>query len=175
MSKTWKWIIGILIALAVLSICVAVPVGFHLFASRYAQQFQAEGIQKGVNNDFGPGMMWRGQGRENDFGPGRMGRGQGNYDGFGPGMMGRGYGYRGMMGGGFGFFPFGGIFMGLIGLAILGLAVYGVIALFNRHPAPVVVPASVSPVVTHTCSNCSKPAQDDWKTCPYCGHALENQ
>jgi hypothetical protein len=177
MSKTWKWIIGILIALAVLSICVAVPIGFHLFAGRYAQQFRAEGIQQGDNNDFGPGMMWRGQGGENDFGPGMMRRGQGGYEGYyGPGMMGRGYGYPGMMGGFF--FPFGGLFMGLIGLAVLGLAVYGVVALFNRRPAaqaPVVSPAAVSPVATHPCASCGKPAQDDWKTCPYCGNALETQ
>jgi hypothetical protein len=174
MSKTWKWIIGILIALVVLSVLVAVPLGMHLFAGRYAQQLQAVGNQQGSNNEFGPGMMWRGQGDGDNFGPGMMGRGRGDeYSHYG--MMGRGYGYRGMMGGGFGFFPIGGIFMGLIGLAVLGLAVYGVVALFNRQPTPVVVPAPVPTVAAHACSSCGKPVQDDWKTCPYCGNTLENQ
>jgi len=169
MSKTWKWIIGILIALVVLAVFVAVPFGMHQFAGRYARQFQEEGNQQGLNDNVGPG----GQGGEYNSGTCLMRRGQGDFDEFGPGMMRRGYGYPGgMMGGGFGFFHFGGLFMGLIGLAVLGLAVYGVVALFNRRPAPVVVPAPVSPVSTHTCANCGKPAQDEWKTCPYCGTSL---
>ena len=175
MSKTWKWVIGILIALVILVGCVAIPFGMHQFAGRFAWQFQPEENQQGDYKDFGPGMMWRGQGGDNDFGPGMMWRGQGGDNGFGPGMMGRGYGYHGMMRGGFGFFPFGGIFMGLIGLTILGLAVYGVVALFNRRPAPAMVTAPVAPVSTHTCASCGKPTQDDWKTCPYCGNSLESQ
>jgi uncharacterized membrane protein len=159
MSKTWKWIIGILIALVVLAVIVAVPLGMHQYASRYATQNYAQGYQRDNDSDFGPGMMGRYPG-------GGYGHG---------GMMGRGFGYSGMMRGGFGFFPFGGIFTGLFGLAILGLAIYGIVALFNRRPAPVAVPAAnVSPVATATCANCGKPAQEDWKTCPYCGNALEN-
>jgi hypothetical protein len=174
MSKTWKWIIGIIIALVILAGCVAIPFGMHQFAGRYARQYQAEGIQQGDYKGFGPGMMWRGQGGDNDFGPGMMERGRGG-EFWHNGMMGRGYGYPGMMRGGFGFFPFGGIFMGLIGLAILGLAVYGVVALFNRRPAPVMVAAPVAPIATQPCASCGKPTQDDWKTCPYCGNSLVSQ
>jgi hypothetical protein len=97
-------------------------------------------------------------------------------------MMGRSWagGYGGMMGGpgmmgGFGYMhPFGwsGMLLGwLIPVGVIVLLVIGAVALVNnlnrsRNPTqPQVVPL-------RTCSNCGKPAQADWNTCPYCGQKL---
>lgn len=89
----------------------------------------------------------------------------------GRGMMG---GYRGMMGG-YGFMNpfgfFGMVLMWLIPLAILVLIVLGIAGLFkgwniaNRSNPGGGTPARM-------CQNCSKAAQPDWTTCPYCGSAL---
>jgi zinc-ribbon domain len=80
------------------------------------------------------------------------------------------------------FSPFRMIFGGLLGLGIFLLVIVGIVALVsalmrgNRpaqmtSPAPMTTPTQmVTP--TRTCSNCGKPAQDDWKTCPYCGNPL---
>lgn len=81
---------------------------------------------------------------------------------FGYGMM--GYGHGGMMGG-FDFFPF---FMGLMWLVPLGtiiLAVLGVVWLVNNLSGSKIVQG-------RNCPSCGKPAQADWKTCPYCGNGL---
>src|SRR5574341_1119640 len=98
--------------------------------------------------------------------------------GWSGGMMGRG----GMMGGHFGyFFPLGFLWMGLMllsPLALLVLIVLGGVALVSsltRANKPAPAPATpVTPAVTsgRTCSNCGKPAQADWNTCPYCGNPL---
>jgi hypothetical protein len=84
--------------------------------------------------------------------------------------------------------PVRGIFGGLLGLGFLVLIIVGIVALVSaimrgNRPAQVtqvsqpVQPAQPAPVAemaapTRTCSNCGKPAQDDWKTCPYCGNPL---
>jgi zinc-ribbon domain len=87
---------------------------------------------------------------------------------------------------GFGYYrPMGGIFGGLLGLGIFVLIIIGIVALVNvimRGNRPAQVTQSVQPtqpapaaemaVPTRTCSNCGKPAQDDWTTCPYCGNPL---
>jgi hypothetical protein len=89
----------------------------------------------------------------------------------------------------FGFFRPGGLIFG--GLFLCGLSllvIVGIVALIdfiirrNRpaqvtqtaQPAPTIQSASVAemPAPTRTCSNCGKPAQEDWKTCPYCGNPL---
>jgi hypothetical protein len=97
-------------------------------------------------------------------------------------MMGRFWtgGYGGMMGGpgmmgGYGYMhPFGwdGMLLGwLIPVGVIVLLVVGAVALVNslnrsRNPTqPLAVPL-------RTCSNCGKPAQADWNTCPYCGQKL---
>ena len=88
------------------------------------------------------------------------------------GMMGRGGAWGGHMGY---FFPLGTLWMGLMMLtpvAVLVLLVLGGVALVNSlnrpsQPAPPpVVPSG------RACSNCGKPAQADWNSCPYCGNAL---
>jgi hypothetical protein len=82
--------------------------------------------------------------------------------------------------------PMGGIFGGLLGLGLLVLIIVGIVALVNaiiRGNRPAQVTQSVQatpaeptpapmPASTRTCSNCGKPAQDDWQTCPYCGSPL---
>jgi hypothetical protein len=101
-------------------------------------------------------------------------------------MMGsRGLGFRHPFGGmmfGMGLFM---LFRVLLAGTVLGLAVFGVIALFRGHKSvPVSAVASVTPVTPVTpevqtaevnvepeknCIKCSKPLQADWKNCPYCG------
>ncbi|MEW5873340.1 MAG: zinc ribbon domain-containing protein [Chloroflexota bacterium] len=89
------------------------------------------------------------------------------------GMMG-GYG---MMGHGFGFMPplgwAGMLFMWLIPAAIFTLLVVGVVALVNTliRSNNAAQPA-VSQASGRACQNCSRPAQADWNTCPYCGQTL---
>jgi hypothetical protein len=82
----------------------------------------------------------------------------------------------------FGFSPFRMIFGGLFGLGVFVLVIIGIVALINalvhgNRPAQITPPAQVTtpapmPAQTRTCSNCGKPSQDDWKTCPYCGNPL---
>lgn len=75
-----------------------------------------------------------------------------------------GYGGYGMMGGGFGFMPFGG-FMFLGPLLFLGLIVLGVVWLV-RALTP------IQPVAATPCTHCGKTLQPNWKACPYCGEKV---
>jgi uncharacterized membrane protein len=73
-----------------------------------------------------------------------------------------------MMSGGFGhggFGMMGGFGMGLFPLLVLALLVFGVYWLVQNT-------RTTTPIATRTCANCGKPAQGDWKTCPYCGSGL---
>jgi uncharacterized membrane protein len=76
--------------------------------------------------------------------------------------------------------PLRSIFGGLFGLGIFLLVIVGIVALvsamlrgnrFHQANTPAQTPTPV-PTPTRTCSNCGKPAQEDWKTCPYCGNPL---
>ena len=158
MSKTWKWIIGILIGLLIVAVIVAIPVGLHQLAVRNSVRMSAQGFDRDYSRGFGPGMMGQG--------------GQQYY--YHQGMMNQGYGFFPPMAYGFGFFAFG-ILRLIVPLTLIGFAIYGVVALFRRKPsAPVAVEAvpAPAPVSTRSCGNCGKPAQDDWKNCPYCGNSL---
>jgi hypothetical protein len=155
MSKTWKWIIGILIGILVLAVIVAIPFGMHQLAGTYTQQFPARGFERGFDQNLGPGMM--GRGADNFY--------------WHHSMMYQNPGFVGPMMYGSGFF-FLGIFRLLIPLAVVGLAIYGVVALFRRKPSPVVAAEAAPVIPTRTCASCGKPAQDDWKNCPYCGSVL---
>jgi zinc-ribbon domain len=82
------------------------------------------------------------------------------------------------------------IFGGLLCLGVIVLVIVGIVALVNalvhrNKPAQIAPPAQVvtepaQPAIsteevsapTHTCANCGKPTQADWKTCPYCGNPL---
>ncbi len=91
-------------------------------------------------------------------------------------MFGRSWmgGYGGMMGG---FYPmhsfgWGGMFLGwLIPVGVIVLLVIGAITLINnlnRSGHITQPPAAQSRI----CTNCGRPAQADWSTCPYCGQQL---
>lgn len=195
MKKVWKWVIGIIVAVLVVGAIVAVPYAMHsFFAPTFAtrtyggdgsfgpgmmRQLQMEGA--------GPGFVHPG---------GRMGRGQSGY--FGPdayphgammnqfgsdgyncagyaqggyyhgGMMGRSFSFNQPMMYGFGFSPFS-LVRWIIPLVVLGFAIYGVVALFNRRKTS---PVPAEAVPTQSCGNCGKPTSGDWKNCPYCGNAL---
>jgi uncharacterized membrane protein len=92
-------------------------------------------------------------------------------------LMGRFWqnGYRGMMGpgmmGGFGYFNplvfFGMALMWLILVGVLVLLVIGAVWLFNTLNR-----SRNAPRIERKCSNCSKAADTDWTTCPYCGNTL---
>ena len=87
--------------------------------------------------------------------------------GYGYGMMGGGgyYGHGGMMNG-FGFFPFGMALMWLIPLGTLVLVVLGIVWVVQR------LSGGSTSAPARVCANCGKPAQADWKICPYCGNQL---
>ena len=72
--------------------------------------------------------------------------------------------------------PVRSIFGGLLGLGVFVLVVVGIVALINalvRSNRPIqTTPPAQMVVSPRTCSNCGKPAQEDWKTCPYCGNPL---
>ncbi len=90
--------------------------------------------------------------------------------GFG-GMMGG----RGMMGGIYGtMHPFGWVgmlFGGLLTIGILVLLVLGGVWVFNSLTRSSNPPSAT--ITGRNCPVCGKPAQADWKTCPYCGSALQ--
>lgn len=69
--------------------------------------------------------------------------------------------------GGFLMLPFLGLLC-LFSLAVIGFAIYGVVALVNRPKAVKSEP------IPHTepCVKCGKPIQDDWSSCPYCGQKV---
>ena len=62
-----------------------------------------------------------------------------------------------------GFHPLG----WLLGLVVLGLAIYGIVALFSRDRR-----GTTPPPMPKTCSNCGKVVDKDWVSCPYCGQDL---
>ncbi len=76
------------------------------------------------------------------------------------GYLGGMHGGFGMMGGGFMIFGW------LLGLVILGFAIFGVVALFSRNRMMTPPPAPT------TCPNCGRVVEKSWVSCPYCGHEL---
>lgn len=94
------------------------------------------------------------------------------FGGFGQG--GFGYGGYGMMGRGMGMMAgwsiFGGLMMLgmlLIPLTVIALLVAGGVALVSGLNKP-----NAAALSNSACSNCDRPTQSDWTTCPYCGKAL---
>jgi hypothetical protein len=71
-----------------------------------------------------------------------------------------------------GFFPFGGwlgmAWMGLIPVGLVVLAVWGLANLSAGHGPKAELPATPA----RACANCGRAAQVDWGTCPYCGKPL---
>lgn len=86
----------------------------------------------------------------------------------------RGYGMMGGYGGhmGWGFSPFsrismgfGMLFMWFIPIGLIALAVLGVASLAPNAGKPTLL-------TSQQCPNCGKNAQADWQNCPYCGTKL---
>jgi cation transporter-like permease len=72
--------------------------------------------------------------------------------------------------------PVRSIFVGLLCLGVLLLVIVGIVALVTalmrgNRPAQTIPPAQMT-TPSRNCSNCGKPVQEDWKTCPYCGNPL---
>ena len=89
-----------------------------------------------------------------------------------------------------GFFPFRGLLVGLMCLAIPLLVLLGIVALVvaltrtNRRgeaaatstPAPAaarVVEQEEAGALTETCPNCGRTVNTEWSHCPYCGTNLK--
>ncbi len=54
----------------------------------------------------------------------------------------------------------------VVPLAILGLAIFGVVTLFRK-------PKDTATTL-EACSSCGKPLQVEWSNCPYCGKKKKN-
>jgi len=160
MSKTMKWMIGILVGL--LLVCLLAAAGYLVFSQI---NLPARGVtilrdldgSRPFDRDVAP---W-------DHMPMRPNR-------WAPAGLLRG------------FFPFGGLIGGLVCLGFLSLVVLGIVALVislmrSKKPAAV-APSQVGPatpgegeemaIPARTCSNCQQPVMDDWSHCPSCGTAL---
>ena len=112
---------------------------------------------------FVPSMLMFGRGSfMHNGGYGMMGDYDNNNVGPGSSMMDYDGGY-GMMGGGW--MAFGWIIPILILILIVAVGVWLGNTLSNRNFARTTTSSGA-------CSNCSKPANADWKTCPYCSTAL---
>ena len=57
------------------------------------------------------------------------------------------------------------IVMLFIPVVLIGLAIFGVIALLQRSGNGNTLPQ----LQMHACAHCGKPIQADWKVCPHCG------
>jgi len=156
MSKTWKWILGVVLVLVVIS-------GLMIAFSFMHGFYQPARFATGAYGFTRPGEMM-----DDGFG----------YGGHGS-MMGGGYGFvgRAPFMRGFGIFAF---FCRLIPLALLGLLVYGAYRFGRKRSTPQVSAVAASrdavvetpasdPVEVKTCKKCGGTVQEDWRNCPYCG------
>jgi hypothetical protein len=144
MKKVWKWIIGLVLGLVIITVLVGL--GFMIRGNFHV--YRAEIPNSRSFSERGPEMM--------------------PYGGFGwhmrgPGMM--SYGmlpFGGLIGGLFG--------LGFLALVVLGI-IWLIRSL--RKPkvidVPAVFPAAMPAAIVNSCKKCGKPIQDDWKVCPYCG------
>jgi hypothetical protein len=154
MSKTWKWIIGILIGLIVM--CVIAALGFIAFGSMHGTSWVmgAHMPRTWDGGRFNPGneTPWD----DMPMRPNRLGRG---------------------------FLPFGGLLRGLfcVGfLFLIGLGVAALIVAITRSRKPVAAMAPPTPVAEQaqttipakSCPNCQRPVDEGWSHCPYCGTTL---
>jgi hypothetical protein len=149
MKNIWKWILGIVLILAVVAALVAVP----FFMRNYmATNFRQPTLQNTTpaNPGFNNGPQMRG--------PNQQGQLPGRFNGFnGPMMRGGRNFQRGFMPFGFGFMLFGGILRLVIPLLLLGLLLFGAYQLGKNAgirsvqvaAAPVALPAApAEPPVT---------------------------
>ena len=151
MNGFWKWFLIVLGVLILFGLIVS-PFIMHSFVNPGGYPMMQRG-----NLDDGPNF--RGDFDDNPYLRG----------GFGRMPM-----HRGFMpfGGGLFMIPLMG-FLCLFPLGILGLAIYGIVALVNRPKStPVVVTPAVVEPVTEPCAKCGKSLQAEWTTCPHCGQRV---
>ncbi len=160
MSKTAKWILGIIAVLAVLGV---IAVGAFL-------------VFRGGFGGFRPMMLGR-NGAPGFMPPFRQDGPHGfNFPGrnFGPGFRRPGF---------FGI-PFFMPIIPLLGLLVIVAIVLGIIwAARGRQPAlkpaaveqplPQVAASAAAPA-SAACPQCQRPTQPDWMHCPYCGHTFQH-
>jgi hypothetical protein len=151
MNGFWKWFLIVLGVLILLGLILS-PFIMHSFVNSWGFPMMQRG-----NLDGGP--YFRGDFDDNPYLRGGFGR-MSLHRGFMP------------FGGGLFMIPLMG-FLCLFPLGILGLAIYGIVALVNRTKStPVeVTPAVVEPV-TEPCAKCGKSLRADWTTCPHCGQRV---
>ena len=178
MKNIWKWILGIVVVLVVVAGLVGLAFVVHnrMAASMALRMTQRAAISTPAPGPTGgtpvapsvPGAPNRFNGR---MPPPRMGPGMG-FRGFGRNSF-RGFGRGGF--GGFGPFGMGMMFFGMLGrlipIAIVLLLLYVAYLLGKKNvPAAVAAaPAPLSVIPTHPCPKCENPVQDGWKHCPNCG------
>jgi hypothetical protein len=164
MKKGWKWVIGIVIVLVVVT---ALVVGAFLLRSHFANVVNIAKLNR-------PGVKVPGYVPRQRF-PGVDGWGVYGMHMRGPGILGFGR-----------WNPLGGIIVGVFCLGFLALVVLGIIWLVRRLRNPAAVSAAVSPAApvtpiaepvtpvvpvaaVHPCPKCGEPVQEGWKHCPNCG------
>lgn len=139
MKKAWKWILGIVLGLIVLTALV----GIGLLMRNNFHDLRAEPFERGFPGRT-PWMM--------------------PFGGFDPHLRGPGlvrYGLNHL--GGF----IGRLFsLGFLAIVVLGI-IWLVKSLST--PKHVAESAPMPAAVTNPCKKCGRPLQDDWKNCPYCG------
>ena len=166
MKRVLKWIIGILIGLAVIAVVLGAGYlivkrvgGVNLM--RESRLTQRNGPLQDLPRENLPGQNLR-----RNFGRNEMPM----------------YFYGRM-----GFRPFGGLMLfgrlvgGVFRLAILGLVIFLAVTLALRPKQARQASASgtappaleATQAATLTCPHCAREIQADWKHCPYCGNTLE--
>ncbi|MGC1375056.1 MAG: zinc ribbon domain-containing protein [Anaerolineales bacterium] len=150
MKSIWKWILGIVVVLALAAGLVGLGfVMYNRMSVRMAQRVAAPNAQ-----------TWNGPMNRVPYGrtpPGMM-----------PMMGNRGFGR------GFGPFSPGFMFLGLVGrlipIALLILLLY-IAYQFGKRNQPVSAAAAPAPPAASArlCPKCQTPVQNDWKHCPNCG------
>ena len=144
-SRTAKWIIGILLSLVVLAVVV---LGGLWLLNWFGQGYGMMGPR---------GMMPFFDGRQMPFDGMRPYRGIFPFGGFR---------ILGLLAGGLACLGF---------LVLLVAGVIALARGTGRPSQPAVTPTSIapqSPAATETCPNCGRPVQADWSHCPYCGEDL---
>ena len=149
MSKTWKWILGILAGLLVIAALVAVPLLVRTC------RVNALGGEIRSLSDSGVPLVVNTDGEiVNDWDGPRL------YTRSYPMMGGWGHMRSGGM-----FMGFGMLFAWLFPLALLGALVYGAYRLGRgRQPS--------APAPLQACPKCGQPVQPGWKHCADCGRKL---
>lgn len=164
MKTVWKWLLAIVLGLAV--VAGLVGLGFVLYthspmniAYRVAINApRSQSMPGGPQTGKMPDRFWSG--------PFRMG----------PGIQTQRFGHFG-----YGFGPFGpgmmvfGVLGRLVPLAVVLLLLYIAYQLGKGRATPAAIPAAPPAGVTtptHPCPACGSLAQDDWKHCPQCGQEL---